>query len=204
METEELKNLDRQQKTILKRIEEINIIDTGTLQGAVEVIKELKKARDEVKKVREFFVKPLQKQVKEINDKFKPYTDALDNAESEIKGKILFYEQGEERKRQEELEKLREKQQEEYQKEIKKAEKKGQIPPPPPAPIEIVKPRIEGLAMRKIWDFEVVDENKIPQEYLIPDAVKIRKVIQAGVRNIEGLRIFEKEIVAVSKDELQL
>lgn len=201
----EIKELDQQQDIIKRKVAEIKVIDSESLQQAVVMIQEIKRAKEKVEETRKFFVDPLRKQISEINAKFKPYIDALDAAETLIKDEIIIYKEEERLKRELELEKLRKQQELNYRKEVKKAEKRGLVPPPPPAPIEIVQPKVDGLTMKKVWDFEIIDETKIPREYLTPDLVKIRKVIQAGVRNIEGLRIFERNIVAVTKEsELQL
>jgi len=201
----EIKELDQQQDIIKRKVAEIKVIDSESLQRAVVMIQEIKRAKEKVEETRKFFVDPLRKQISEINAKFKPYIDALDAAETLIKDEIIIYKEEERLKRELELEKLRKQQELNYRKEVKKAEKRGLVPPPPPAPIEIVQPKVDGLTMKKVWDFEIIDETKIPREYLTPDLVKIRKVIQAGVRNIEGLRIFERNIVAVTKEsELQL
>jgi hypothetical protein len=63
-----------------------------------------------------------------------------------------------------------------------------------PASIVPEAPRTEGLAMRENWDFEIVDEIAIPREYLIPDDVKIRKVVKImkDKTNIPGIRVFNQ------------
>ncbi len=58
-------------------------------------------------------------------------------------------------------------------------------------------PKTEGLAMRENWDFEVVDEAAIPREYLIPNEVKIRRVVKTlkDKTNIPGIRVFNRPIM---------
>ena len=74
------------------------------------------------------------------------------------------------------------------------AAKEAQIVPPPPVP---EKPKTEGLTLRENWTFEITDESLIPREYLCPDSVKIRKVVQVmkGKTNIPGIRVFNNPIV---------
>jgi len=149
--------------------------------------------------MRKFFVAPLNKQVKGINLKFKPYTDVLDKAEAEIKSKMTAYQVEQEKIRLAEEDRLRKIQQKEYEKQVKKAEKKDEDIPPPPPPVRVETPKVEGLSMRKMWDFEIIDIGKIPAEYMIPDETKIRKIVNAGVRKIAGIRIFEKTISAIGE-----
>lgn len=47
----------------------------------------------------------------------------------------------------------------------------------------------------KKWKFEVTDTKAVPAEYLTPDLVKIGKVVEAGIRNIPGVRVYEVEEV---------
>ena len=54
-------------------------------------------------------------------------------------------------------------------------------------------PQAAGVGARKVWTFEVLDETKLPREYTQPDEAAIRKAVAAGVRQIEGVRIYEKQ-----------
>lgn len=76
--------------------------------------------------------------------------------------------------------------------EAAKREKEMMSPPPIPET-----PKTDGLAMRENWDFEIVDEAAIPREYLIPDEVKIRKVIKImkDKTNIPGIRVFNQPMM---------
>ena len=76
--------------------------------------------------------------------------------------------------------------------------KEARIMPPPPVP---EKPKTEGLTLRENWTFEIVDASQIPREYLVPDLVKIRKVVTAlkDKTNIPGVRVFNQPIVVKTK-----
>lgn len=51
-----------------------------------------------------------------------------------------------------------------------------------------------SATFRKDWDFKIIDETKVPREYLIVDEKAIRNAIKKnGVRSIEGIEIFETE-----------
>lgn len=74
----------------------------------------------------------------------------------------------------------------------------------PPAPSAIVPKTVKtedgsGVTFREDWDFEVVDANAVPREHMMPDEVKIRKLVRAGLRNIPGLRIFPKKVVTSTR-----
>jgi len=49
----------------------------------------------------------------------------------------------------------------------------------PPPIVETQAPKIAGLTMRDNWKFLIIDEKLIPREYLMPDEIKIGKVVRA-------------------------
>jgi len=77
------------------------------------------------------------------------------------------------------------------------AAKEAQIIPPPIPE----KPKTEGLTLRDNWTFEIYDESLIPREYLVPDPVKIRKVVQVMKErtNIPGVRVFNQPVVVKTR-----
>jgi hypothetical protein len=50
------------------------------------------------------------------------------------------------------------------------------------------------LRFRKHWTFEIIKESEVPREFLAVDETAIRKAVNAGAREIKGVRIFEEEI----------
>lgn len=59
-------------------------------------------------------------------------------------------------------------------------------------------PRAEGLSIREVWQFEIVNEAAIPREYLTPDTVKIGRIVRAlkHQANIPGVRTWSEKTVA--------
>lgn len=56
----------------------------------------------------------------------------------------------------------------------------------------------EGVSVREIWDFEVVNALDVPREYLCVDTTFVRQaIVTGGVREIPGIKIFKKQSVAV-------
>jgi hypothetical protein len=55
------------------------------------------------------------------------------------------------------------------------------MPTPPPPPVTVVPsvPKVAGIKARVNWKFRIVDANKIPREYLMPDDVKIGQMVRA-------------------------
>lgn len=59
-------------------------------------------------------------------------------------------------------------------------------------------PKVAGVSIPMVWDFEVTDEKSIPREYFDRSDVRIRKVVQAmqGNTNIPGVRVFQRKRVS--------
>ena len=52
-------------------------------------------------------------------------------------------------------------------------------------------------SVRMIWDFNVVDLSKVPVEYLTINTTAVREAIRNGSREIAGLEIYQKPVVAI-------
>jgi hypothetical protein len=68
---------------------------------------------------------------------------------------------------------------------------RASVPVVPDAPVA-------DVSLRKSWDFEITDVDKIPRKYMVPDLVMIRRVVTATKDqcSIPGIRAFEKTTVA--------
>jgi hypothetical protein len=160
-----------------------------------------------IEEIRNFFVRPLNNQVKAINEKFKLLTQPLADKKQQLSDSLLAWRKEEQLKLAEaEAEQRRiyeEKQakartEEERRRKISEAKGgDGIVKTPVEQPIYV--PPVNTLAqdtttVRKQWTFEIEDEIKVPREYLALDTVKIGQAVRAGVRDIAGVRIFQKEI----------
>ena len=66
----------------------------------------------------------------------------------------------------------------------------------PPVVIRKTVPKIEGMVMREIWKFEVVDPAAVPRDYLKIDEVKIGQVVRAMKSGtaIPGVRVYAQKV----------
>lgn len=134
--------------------------------------------------------------IKSVNGFCKVFSDKLKSVEDGMKRKISQYRAvQEQRRREEELRAKREA--EELQKKLNaEAKEKGTEPVQVAAPIlpkqqAPVRTETGSAAARKVWTFEVEDLDRVPRKYLSLNEKAVRDDIRAGVRNIEGLKIFE-------------
>lgn len=197
---QELVELSKRQKGIIEVADKIQVDSTDQLKKTFIYRQDIKKNLKDLKVLKDHLLKHAKEEIRERNAEFKPFEDALAKADKTLKYKQEVFQVEEDKKIQIEQEKLLKEQQKRYQKEVAKAEKKGDDAPPPPPPPKVEVEKIEGYQSRKVWDFEVVDISKIPDEYMIVDEKKMRRVVKAGTRNIPGVRIFERTISAISQD----
>lgn len=203
IESPEVQALTTEATGLERRAQALTIASDEDLTLATDTLGVIAKIKKQLEEKRTFFVKPLNDQVKRINEMFKAWSAPLDRADQIIRGKVLAYRQEQERRRREEEERLRKLAEKEHARLVRQAEKRGETPPPPP-PVPVIPQTAKTVAgtvgsvtTRKEWDFEIVDETLIPREYLMVNEAKIRAVVRAGVRNIPGVRIFEREVLAV-------
>lgn len=199
-----------------------------------EFLGQIKVAIGNIEHARTGQVKPLNDQVKSINDAFRRPREVLEKLEASAKRKLTIWlqaereriarEQAEARRQQEEAarraaEAERQKQEAlaraEAAKNSKAREKaladakaaaereateskalvQARIAEPMEAPRGIkTDTATTGLVER--WTFRVVDESKVPREFLVVSDQKVRQAIATGVRGIEGLEIYSEETLS--------
>jgi hypothetical protein len=66
----------------------------------------------------------------------------------------------------------------------------------PPVFIPKDTPRVAGLTYREDWKFEIAEPDALPREYLMPDEVKIGRVVRAlrNTTNIPGVRVYSVRV----------
>lgn len=188
----------------------IVITDDNSLEQGKELARRAKKIENFIEEKRKEATKPLLERKKMIDEFAKTLINELTLATKSLREQILFYEQEKERKRLEELRRIEEEKRR-IQEELKRKEeelKKAQIEGDTTKQIEIIQQinttkqeQIEtqeetigkSKNLREVWDFEIIDPNIVPREYLVVNETAIRKAIYAGIREIPGVRIFKKQ-----------
>jgi hypothetical protein len=185
--------------------------------GATNLLSYIAQSKKSFEDRRTGIVKPLNDDVKKVNDAFKKIEAPLDTATKVLKDKVINYRQEQEKKRQAELARVERdrKVAEDRQKELEAARLQellttGVIPEKitpvqPVAPVELppeiptkVNASLGSSTVRKVWDFEIVDPALVPRLYLTVEEKLIREAIKAGVREITGVRIFQKDQLSIS------
>lgn len=159
-----------------------------TFEIAKERLGEIKKIRNSVVEKKESITKPLNEALKNVRGLFKPIEDKLDVIEDYLKNGVLKYNQkllDEQKKREDDA-----------RKQIEEAEKNGEKEidvEKITKPVERIAQKVEAIKTRKIKELRIVDEQKIPREFLTPNTMKIKDALLSGIK-VAGCEIIEKEI----------
>jgi hypothetical protein len=165
---------------------------TNDLGIIAKFIKLIEAARDEK-------VRPLNTEVKQINELFKTLTVPLGMADRITRDAITAYRKAEEAKRAEAISIENDKM------ELARREatlNNGAITvdlnpiAKPDAQPKNIRADVATAGTRKGWRFEVVDFALLPDQYKVSNDIKIRKAIQAEIA-IPGVRSWQEETLAV-------
>ena len=174
----------------------VSLDDAKLAADDLSMIAKLKKAMESKRKD---YLQPFQDHVKEVNEIYKTLMQPIETADMVTRSKVLSFqrEQAELKAKQEEINRLR------MEAATKEAElNNGEIKESVNI-IDVVTVPTHvyadngTLGTSKVWKFEVEDLTKIPLEYLMPDMVKIGKVVRAGVK-IPGVKSWQENSLRVN------
>lgn len=212
--TIDTKQIEAKTGDAVAQAERLEVTTDQQYETVASFLKGLKAIRNEIARTFDPIARKLHAAHKEVVAQKKRHSAPVEQAERIVKGKIGVYLTEKERLRRQEEEKLRElarKQEEErrlaeaeaLEKEGKNEEAEAIIDEPVETlavVIEDTTPKVEGISKtRKAYKFRIVDEAKIPREFLRPDEVKIGQIVRAtkGTLQIPGVEIFSEDVIAV-------
>lgn len=201
---EQFKKHERRITLMAKQVEELVINDDESNERAVAMGSTASKANKELEDQRKAIVKPHNDFVKAVNNTGKMYTGKIkttiiDPLKAKI-GEYLAKKELAERKAQEEARKAAEKLQAKMDKDAKKAGVEAPSVPVPKVkdkPVGPVKTTPGTGYTQKRWTYDVTEIDKIPRHFLRLDEGAVTRAIRAGVREIPGLKIYQKSAVAL-------
>lgn len=162
-----------------------------------EMIAQTKSLKKEIEVQQDLLIAEPQKFVRSVQQFTLPFRKDLEAIEAQLKRKLGDYGYRKEMERRK-AEAAAQKAAAEVQKKIDREAKKAGIEPvqvpAPVVPQEAAPVRTESGTTSYVstWDFELVDIESVPHKYLMIDAPAIRNAIKAGIREIPGIKIFEK------------
>lgn len=190
----------------------VTIMTRNDLSEATDLVKTIKTRTKEIEEERVRLVKPFNDGVKAINSRFKAMTSPLEEAETEIKGRMLSFQKEEQQRAIAEAARLEAIRLESIAKEAEQANDIALDRPDIPAFASIIEPiapvhRVTTYGqtgavstVKKIWAFEVTDIKALAAsrpDLVLSNEVEINREIRGKGGEIAGLRIYEKEIMQV-------
>lgn len=213
-ETEKIIAIDKQ--ALLAAADALVITNQQEMTAAGDIVKAIKTLGKKAEAERTSITKPLNEALRHVNARFKTITDPLDKADADVRKKMLGFSQAEHKRRADEeaanvaaAKELARKMDEEKKALPMVADPVGaQAPapaaPPPPPTLPLPQRTHYGAAstttVKQVWTAEVDDIVALATFYphlVQANMVEINKLIQSGERNVPGLRIFQKEQIAV-------
>ena len=165
-----------------QQAEAIQVTTTEQEEDAYLALTQIKQVIKTIETNRKEITAPLNASLKAANALFKVLSKPFVEADKIVRNKVMDFRYLQEEKAAKELER-REKIQAAHA-------KKGHVTH------EIIQPKAEVskvTTVAKRWTFEVVDVGKVSREYLVLDNPSVNKAIRNGVREIDGLSVFQVE-----------
>lgn len=209
----ELEILRQKTLTIPEQARLIKVTDAPTYERAGDILGQIKALRKEIDAGYDSIISKAYAAHKEAVAKKKEADEPLAQAEAILKPQMLSFVNEQRRKAEEEerrqREEARKKAEQEQLEAAIQAEAEGDkeaaeaiIQEPvyiPPIQVKAEIPKVSGFSVREQWTFEIVDDKKIPREYLIVDEVSIGKIVRAmkDKTRIDGIRAYNASSAAM-------
>lgn len=184
------REVESEKQEIIPAVEEIKTFDIRSDEDqefAADILRDVKDKHRQVEEKRTAITKPLNRALREVNDLFRPLKTALEEAEKLLKGKIAAYQRHVEAQNRLLLEEAAEAESPEEAQQVLSTTRFVQPP--------------QGVNIRYVWKPKVVDEAKIPREYLMPDLGKLEDYAKASKdepKAIPGV-VFNKVPIVASR-----
>lgn len=195
MDTQAIQVMEQDSRGFIELAEAHVVQDQETADGANEILVRITTGLKEIEKKRKSFTQPLNQSLKEINATFKEITEPIVSAKNTLSSRLMAWRAAEQRRIREEQEKAQ--REEERRRKIQEAHAaKGHQVKEEITPVEKPMPFAvqDTTKIRSQWTYDVVEPGAIPREYLEVNSAAITKAVRAGVRDIPGVKIYQKEI----------
>lgn len=172
--------LQAQTNNLLDTVQFITISTDKELEEANTILRRIATLRKAAKAHFESLKKPFNEAMANLRQKEKEFLKPMEQGEAAIKKLIVDYNVKVESKLKEEQAKL-----DALSEQM--ADNGLTVLPS----VKLEKPKMQGTTVRNRYDFDIVDPNLIPREYLVVDTAAIGKVVRAlkEKTNIPGIKV---------------
>ena len=190
IQEQDLAPIKDETKNIFDQAKSLTIKTEDDLIVAADNLKQIKTVAARVKEFKEKFTKPANEILKTARTIFAPFESVCEEAEKEVKRKMLVFNQAQEKKAEKKTETIMGKVADGKMSVEKAAEKIEAA-----APKTSVQGNVGAIQYRTVKKVVIESPELLPREYLIPNEVMIRKAALAGVQ-IAGVKVVEEKQVA--------
>ena len=191
VETKSLAPYKKKTSAIVEKANELTIKTESNMEVAVDYLKKIKQIALEIKTEKEKLTKPAMEVLKNVRMLFNPFEVNIKEAEFIIKEKMLKFDELQQKKAAEKIEKIEAKVEEGKMDLVKAAEKMEKVEPKKNYAGEIGK-----VQYRTIQKIVITNRNKIPREYLLLNETLIRRDLLKGVSVPGAKLVSEKQVAA--------
>jgi|TARA_R100000049_G_C1922166_1_gene67201 hypothetical protein len=194
METKQLKEIKQYEKQVSfaeKKAGDLVIESEVDMTSGTDLLDELKTVEKAVKQRKEAITRPLMEGLSSARELFKPLEVGYANAKKITKQKMLDYTIAEEERQEEAKAKV-----------LKRVEKGTMRVDTAVGKMEDIgeaKKSFEGTSsktsIKKVTKIRIVDETKIPREYLVPDMKAITEAVLRQRIEVPGIETYEEKSI---------
>lgn len=192
IESKEVALVKRQATEALSAANDIAIESQEDLEKATDVLSKIKQVGKMIKERKELITRPLMDSLNSVRDLFKPIEQSHAEAESIIKRKMLAFQDEQDRKRREEEARIAAR----VEKGTMKIETAVRKVEALPTVSTAAQGKVGAISTRIIKKVRIVDESKLPREYLMPDMARINDAALKQSKEIPGVEVYEEKVIA--------
>lgn len=188
----DLDNEHREHLAALRELDTFTVANDDDSAFAADLIREVKAKHKELDDRRKEVTGPLNQTVKTINGWFKPALDTLESAEKKLKAKVALYLTEREAKAREALA---------LAAAAQTAQEASAALASAPAPAAMP----QGMSMRQIWKWRIVDESAVPRSFCAVDSSRVDAELRGALRDgstppaIAGIEFYQEASMAVRR-----
>lgn len=196
------KSYDPEFKEIEKKANALKVTDDDSAATATEMIAQASGLVKKIEGKRKEKIKDPDSFVRSVNSIVRPVRLKVEGITKSVKKKIGDYEYQKILKQREDEKKIKEAAAKAQAELDKQAKEKGvesvKLPEMKvPKKKDPIRTEVGTASTRMVWDFEIEDAEKVPDNYKVIDEKKIKNAIAAGIRDIPGVKIVERPSVSV-------
>lgn len=195
MNTQEIQVIERDSHSFIELAQKHQVQDQSSADMANDILVKMTAGLKEIENKRKSFTAPLNQSLKEINNTFKTIMEPIEAAKDALSRRLMEWRASEQkriRKEQEKAFKEEERRRKIQEAHAAKGHQVSETITPVAKPMSFAVQ--DTTKTRTQWAYDILDEKQIPREYLIVDRIAITTAVRLGVRDIPGVKIYQKEI----------